>query len=194
MRVNNTNHRGAQTFHHAQQTGAELQRSAEYARRTLWSAAHTVRAAMLDGAYAMLGAGDYTAAMVREARDASKFLPRRLLQMARATPARLNGGFEELTLRGQHVAARIRRDRDVQAAVRRTVAAGREAREAVTTARDAATAQARGARKAGHRFGRSGRQRYEAMTLEELTALAAQRDIEGRSSMNKRELIRALRR
>jgi hypothetical protein len=187
------NGRGVQTFQHAQQTGAELERSARYAGRTLRRAAETVRAAVWDGACEMLGVGDFAATMVRDAGGATRRLPRRLVSMARKTPNRLNDGLEELTLRGQQLLSRIRRDRDVRSAARQTTAARRETREAADSLRSAAKAQLRAARKAGSRLGRSQRRRYESMTVGELQDLAAQRSISGRSNMNKRELIRALR-
>jgi hypothetical protein len=186
---------GAQTFRSAQRTSVELERSTRSVARTLRSVADTMGAAVRDGAYAVLGVGDVAASMARDAGKATINLPRRLYEMARNTPRRLNNGFEELTLRGQHLASRIRRDPDVRSAVRRTTAAGRETREAVDSLRHAAQAQARGVRTASRRIGlRTRARRYEAMTLEELHELAGQRGIGGRSSMNKRQLIRALRR
>jgi hypothetical protein len=156
MSLRTINRRAAETREHAQQTRTELKRSAREAGRTLGSAVEMVRVALRDGTYAMLGAGDVAASMVREARDRTMDAPARVLEMVRSTPRRVRHGIEQLRERGERVAARIIRSPAVHQAVVRTRAAQRSTRQAAASVRGAARAQVRGAKPPSLQRARSG--------------------------------------
>jgi hypothetical protein len=188
------NQHAAATPEQIEATGAELQRSARQIERTAFTLGATVRAIVRDTGFALLGAGDVVARALRDAPRRLTRLPDWMLAAVSGTGRGIGAGFEHLCERGQMVAAQVRHDRGVRTAVVRAEKAGRSTRRAMRSMRRAARAQVRGARRSAAALGRPPRSRYRHMVVDELRELAARRQIEGRSRMDKAELIAALRR
>lgn len=158
--------------------------------------APTTQRALSDAAYAAVGLGSAVAGTVRT-------LPGKLSGV-RVAPGSVNSELrklrdraerEFLTLadRGRTVVDATRGDRASAEAAGQVRTARSQVRAASTSVRNATKASARAvessattARKAADR------DQLEAMTVEQLRDLATRMQIEGRSGMNKHELVRAL--
>jgi hypothetical protein len=112
--------------------------------------------------------------------------PVAVLDAVRSTPDRLRESYRDRVEAGHELVDRVRGRKSVSTA--RT-----QAKRAATAARSAAGAAARAVSDATASIDPADTRPYEDRTVGDLRELAATRNIEGRSEMNKKQLIRALR-
>jgi hypothetical protein len=164
----------------------DVREAAERTSRTLFQLAE-------DTIYAYLGAADALVEGLRRTVRGAMELPRDAYRAAIDAPERWRQGFEELSERGRKLIGRIE-DRDaVKQATRRAQQARAQAKGAATSMSKAARSAAKAVREAADSLGSAPAISFEDRTYDDLYEMAAQRNIEGRSSMNKEELIAALR-
>lgn len=120
-------------------------------------------------------------------------LPERALDGARKAPETLLETYRERVEAGRDVSDRILGRKSVRKARTQAQSARAAAKGAASSVRNAARAGVRAASAAADSLDPADTRPYEDRTVEELYQLAADRDIDGRSQMNKGELIRALR-
>lgn len=144
--------------------------------------------------YAAVGATVHNVQRVREAVKYGFELPSRVLKSTQQSPERIREAYEDRVERGRRVVERVRNRDGIEKAADQartargkakgvTTSFGRVIRTAAEALEDAAEAA----------FDPQDSRAYEDRTLEELRELASEREIVGRSSMNKAKLIKALR-
>jgi hypothetical protein len=136
--------------------------------------------------YAMLGSLSLGVRRTRRALKSTYELPGRALDRLRETPERMRDGFQQRVEAGEELFDRVRGRKSVKEA-------RKQARSARNATRRAASATARAVSDAAASIDPSDTRPYEERTVEELHELASERNIEGRSQMNKKQLIKALR-
>lgn len=178
-----------------QNAQAQARAGAERAQR---AAAEFLR----NGAYATVGATDAAVSYLRQlgekaGAELSKWqVPRdrdQLSSSARGLVASAAQRFEQFTIRGRKVVESIQRGDATRRAMERTQAARGRVEAATTSVRRAVATTTEAAAEAATAVGEETDVDYDKLTVEELRALAREREIAGRSEMSKSELIEALR-
>lgn len=151
--------------------------------------------------YAALGSAAQGVDRGRDAVKRAFEMPSKLVETASSAPEKLGEAFEENADRGHKIVTRVM-ERDAvkglsdrfKAVRKRSKSTASSVKATATSARRAARATAEAIEDAAEAvFDPQDSRRYEERTLEELRALASERDIAGRSGMNKGQLIKALR-
>lgn len=155
-----------------------------------------------DGGYATIGATDAAMAYVRDvgtrAREAGGALrslrlptPTHVTETLRGLGAEVEEQFESFAGRGREVVGSLQGSRATRTAAERTRTARTQVKAAATSVQRAGEATAEAVDEATDRVGADDVD-YTDMTVEELRTIARTRDIEGRSDMNKAQLVAAL--
>jgi hypothetical protein len=156
-----------------------------------------------DSGYATIGATDAAMSYVRsvgtranEARGTLRSMrlpkPTDVTETLRGLGAEVEEQFESLAGRGREVVGSLQGGRATQTAAERTRVARSQVKAAVTSVQRAGEATAEAVDAAADRIAEGGAD-YADMTVEELRGIARARDIEGRTDMNKAQLVEALR-
>ena len=162
-------------------------------------------ALLRDGGYATIGATDSAVAYVRRLSEKANEVRTDLPPLMKLrNPSELSASLRELGQsveqrfdmfagRGREVVESLQRNRSTQDVVGRSHVARQQVKAATTSARRAAEAGSEAVEQVVETVGDETEPHFEAMTVEELRSLARTRGIEGRSDMNKTQLIDALR-
>lgn len=156
-----------------------------------------------DGGYATIGATDAAVSYVRsvgtranEARGTLRSMklptPADMTETLRGLGAEVDRQFESLAGRGREVVGTLQGGSAAQTAAERTHVARSQVKAAATSVQRAGEAAAEAVDEAADRIGEDDVD-YADMTVEELRGIARRRDLEGRSEMNKAQLVEALR-
>ncbi len=144
--------------------------------------------------YAALGATVYSVEKTREAAQAAFEFPSRVVKKTMKTPKELSLAFADRVERGRRAVARIQGREAVQEANEEFDSAKSDLKATANTARRTVETAAEAVEEAVEAtFNPLDTRPYEDRTYEELRQLASDREITGRSSMNKQGLISALR-
>jgi hypothetical protein len=168
------------------------------------TAGRTTVSLLRDSGYATIGATDAAVSYVRhigeratEARGALSALrvptPHDVTETLRELGHGVEEQFASLAGRGRQVVASLQTNRETRAATERARVARSQVKAAATSVRRAGEAAGEAVEQAADEVGDRTDIEYADMTVDELRNLARARDIEGRSEMNKAELIEALR-
>ena len=169
-----------------------------------------VRTLVRDSAFATLGVGDLAIGVVRNLGEKAAELrteapsairtgadPRQIsTRLERTlTQVRTDAGteFQRLSQRGRSLVEQVQRSSSTRRAAEQVGNARSQVKAATTSVSRAARLLGGAAGETVSRVGDEGVVDYDAKTLEELREMARVRDISGRSSMNRDELVEALR-
>jgi hypothetical protein len=184
---------------------ASTKRTAEQARRTSEAAQRTVTTVVRDAGYATVGLSDTAIAFARtlptklqglqaEAPKLVEETPRRVEQRVSTLRTQAEREFNVLAERGRNIVAELsKRNSAAQRAADQAKTARTQLKAATTSLRKAVFSGAEAVETTVEAAGRQAeREQYEAMTVAELQDLAARKDIDGRTTKTKSELVQAL--
>jgi len=147
-----------------------------------------------DAAYASLGGLDLGAEKLRTWSKRVAEMPTEAWENFTAAPDRTREAFDDLAARGRRIFRRTQKRDIVGEAEDRLRETKRQAKGAASSASRATRETAKAAKNAARNVGQSHNTTpYEERTYDDLYELAVEREIDGRSSMTKDELIAALR-
>ena len=199
-----------QTKQTATQARATAEQATEAARVAADETQRNVRALVRDSAYATLGVGGLAVGVVRNLGEKAAELraeapgairtgvdPRQVTTRLERTLSQVRTGagteFERLSRRGRSLVEQIQRSSTTRRAAEQVGNARSQVKAATTSVSRATRLVGDAAGETVTRVGDDGAVDYEAKTLDELREMARVRDIPGRSSMNRDELVAALR-
>lgn len=173
---------------------------ADDARRARRTAGDLLR----DGGYATIGVTDAAVSYVRRLGTRAGRVREELSSLSRRRPSDLSASLRDLGAgveqqlesfagRGREVVASLQRNRATQLATERARIARGQVGAARTSVRRAGASAGEAVEQGATDIADGTAVDYEAMTIGELRDMARARGIEGRSDMNKAELVRVLR-
>lgn len=168
-------------------------------------ASRTTVTLLRDSGYATIGATDAAVAYVRrlgeraeQVRDELPTIktlrhPSELTASLREIGSTVEERFGALAGRGREVVESLQGSRSTREAVTRTRVARSQVKAAATSVTRAGEAASDAVEDGAAKIGDDAATDYESLTVDQLRELARDRDIQGRSDMNKAELVTALR-
>lgn len=168
-------------------------------------AGHGTATLLRDSGYATIGATDAAVAYVRHLgeragqvrNDLPSFKtlrsPSELTSTLRDLGTTVEERFGALAGRGREVVESLQGSRGTREAVSRTRVARSRVKAAATSVGRAGEAAADAVEEGAAKIGDDAAVDYDALTVDQLRELARERDIQGRSDMNKSDLVAALR-
>jgi hypothetical protein len=174
-------------------TRTQAKRTGAAARTTARKAERTFQQVLTASGYAVLGAGDLAVAKIRDASRTANEWPGRARTIGSKLPDTLREGFDDLTARGRRLTGQVADSAPTRKAKGQISTAASQTKAASTSVKKAVRAQGKAAEAAAEKVGATSRTRLEDRTVEELHDRAAELDIDGRSQMNKDDLIKAIR-
>ena len=193
----------------ARNARATADSAATAARTASEEAQRNVRTIMRDSAYATLGVGDLAVSVVRNLNQKAAELraeaprnlktgvdPRELATRLERRAEQIRTGatkeFDRLSDRGRGLLEGVQRSSSTKKAVDQVGVARSQVKAATTSIAKATRFVGRAAEESVEKVGDDTPVDYDSKTLDELKEMARQRDISGRSTMNRDELVRAL--
>lgn len=188
---------------------ATAEEAADTARVAAEEAQRSLRTVLRNSAYATVGAGDLAVSVLRDLNKKAAEVRAEAPEHFRAQvdvrqfPARIEAGvervrvdatreFDRLSARGRELVESIQRSSTTRKAVDQIGTARSQVKAAATSVTRAGKLATDAVEETAEKVGDDDAIDYDAKTLEELKEIARELDISGRSSMNRDELVQAI--